>query len=288
VQHNRSSAVSYSGWTSQSTPNAASAAIHPICYRSIWISDLHLGTRACKADALLDFLQHHRAENLYLVGDIVDGWNLGRSWVWSASQTEVVREIVHWRRDGARIIFIPGNHDESNLDLVTSLLGEIQTSRDLIHRTAEGRRMLVTHGHKFDTARRSARWLSIVGGQAYTVALRIDEWHSRERFNLNERTWSGCLKSPVKKAVGFLAAGNLDEQAVLRAVKASKADGIICGHIHRAEQRLIDSIWYLNDGDWVHNCTALAEHDDGLLRLLRWIPDRSPTVESDLTVREIL
>ncbi|HKV54914.1 MAG TPA: UDP-2,3-diacylglucosamine diphosphatase [Candidatus Binataceae bacterium] len=258
-----------------------------IRYRSIWISDLHLGTRACKADALLDFLRHHRAEYLYLVGDIVDGWNLGRSWYWNAQQNDAALEIVRWMREGARVVFIPGNHDEGNLDLVRLLFGEIAIQQELIHRTADGSRMLVTHGHQFDIVRRSANWLSMIGSQAYTVALRINEWHSRERFNLSERSLSGYLKRPVKKAVGLLAASDLDEQALLRAVMAKKADGIICGHTHRAEQRLIDSIWYLNDGDWVLNCTALAERADGTLRLLRWIPDPARGGESQLAAQEM-
>jgi UDP-2,3-diacylglucosamine pyrophosphatase LpxH len=287
VEHNRSGTVNQAGRVSQASLTAAPAATHHIRYRSIWISDVHLGTRACKAAALVDFLRCHRAQHLYLVGDIVDGWNVGRSWHWTPEQHNVVLEIARWQADGARIVFIPGNHDEDNIELVRQLFGEIEIEPELIHLTAEGRRMLVTHGHQFDTARRSARWLSIVGGQAYNVALRINEWHSRERFNLSEKSLSAYLKLPVKKAVNFLS-GDLDEREIIRAVMGSRADGIICGHIHRAEQRLIDSIWYVNDGDWVQSCTALAEHDDGWLRLLRWIPDPPIAPDSSLAAEESL
>jgi len=179
-------------------------------FRSVWISDLHLGTKACKAGALLNFLQCHIAESLYLVGDIVDGWSHGRSWYWSGAQDAVVREIANWRHRGARLVFLPGNHDEMNLDLVEFLFGPISTHSEIVHVTADGRRLLVTHGHQFDDSLSSAGWVSRMGGQAYTLALRINEWSIRERLN-RDRRLSTFLKRPVTRAVDYFAATDSDE-----------------------------------------------------------------------------
>lgn len=236
--------------------------------RSIWISDFHLGTRRCRAEALLDFLRHHQAEILYLVGDIVDGWNFGPSWYWSPAQAAVVAEIVEWRRCGARIEFIVGNHDECNLDLVESLFGILPSRSELIHRTVEGRRMLVTHGHQFDRSVSSGRWLK--GSQAYRMALRINEWYESEqaRHLQRRRSISAYLRYRVQKAVQYLT--DFDDREVFRFVRRHRADGVICGHTHRPEQRLIGPLWYINDGDWVESRTALIESFDGALRLLRW------------------
>jgi UDP-2,3-diacylglucosamine pyrophosphatase LpxH len=239
-------------------------------YRSLWISDFHLGTRGCKANALHSFLRTVESDNLYLVGDIVDGWNLGPAWYWSEAQNDVVTEIVAWRRRGTRVVFVPGNHDQ--VGLIESLLGISAHCGELIHVTANGCRMLVTHGHQFDSSLSSSRWLALIGGKAYGAALRINEWYFRECFGpeRSTRSFSGYWKTPVWSAVRYLTAVDLDEHALFEIVRKHKADGIICGHTHRAEQRLIGSIWYINDGDWVHNCTALAESYDGTLSLIRW------------------
>jgi UDP-2,3-diacylglucosamine pyrophosphatase LpxH len=247
-------------------------------YRSIWISDLHLGTRACKADTLLDFLRCHESENLYLVGDIVDGWSLGPSWYWSAAQTEVVKEISLHHRRGARVVFIPGNHDELHLELVETLFGQIPIVPELVHRTAEGCRMLVIHGHQFDTSMSSARWLSAIGSQAYAIALRIDQWHKNECSKFGQRSFTSYLKRPVTKAVQYFTGTEVDEREVFERARRHNADGVICGHTHRVGQHLIGPLWYINDGDWVQSCTALLEDYSGALRLLRWsgMPSRLP------------
>ena len=239
-------------------------------YRSLWISDFHLGTRGCKAGALHAFLRTVEAEHLYLVGDIVDGWNLGPSWYWSGAQNDVVNEIVSWRRHGVKVTFIPGNHDQ--IGLIESLLGVSPHCGELAHVTADGCRMLVVHGHQFDSSLSSARWLALIGSKAYGAALRINEWYFRERFGGERatRSLSGYWKAPVWSAVRYLTAVDLDEHGLFDFARKHKADGIICGHTHRAEQRLIGSIWYINDGDWVQNCTALAENHDGSLSLIRW------------------
>jgi UDP-2,3-diacylglucosamine pyrophosphatase LpxH len=250
-------------------------------YRSIWISDFHLGTKGCKAAALVSFLRSMEAENLYLVGDIVDGWSLGPSWHWNAAQNDVVSEVGSWRRRGARVIHVPGNHDE--ISLIESLLGISPYCGDLVHVTANGCRLLVKHGHEYDSSLSSARWLCLMGGKAYAAALRINEWYCRERFARASRSLSGYWKAPVRGAVRYLTAVEMDENALLESARAHKVDGVVCGHTHRAEQRLIGPIWYINDGDWVENCTALAERLDGTLTLIRWKHDESSTNSTSLS-----
>jgi UDP-2,3-diacylglucosamine pyrophosphatase LpxH len=237
-------------------------------YRSIWISDFHLGTSACQAQALLEFLRHHQAERLYLVGDIVDGWNPDRSWCFDSAQKAVAEEIRAWRERGTQVEFLPGNHDQTSLDLVEAILGLVPRRAELIHRTADGRRMLVTHGHQFDSSLASGTWLK--GKQAYTVALRIHQWYGRAWIHRSERprALSTYLRHRLKQMIEYLT--DFDDRAVFEAVRQHRADGLICGHVHRAEQRLIGPIWYINDGDWVQNCTALVEDNSGALRLLRW------------------
>jgi len=247
----------------------------PNVYRSIWISDFHLGTRGCKASTLCSFLRSVKAENLYLVGDIVDAWSLGPSWYWSSAQSDVVTELAAWRRRGSRVVFVAGNHDE--ISLVESLLGLSPHRGQLIHVTASGSRLLVMHGHEFDSSLSSARWLSMMGGKAYSAALRINEWYCRERFRYTSaaRSLAGYWKGPVRSAVRYLTTADIDELAVVEKARYHRADAIVCGHLHRTEQRLIGPIWYINDGDWVQNCTALAETYDGTLSLIRWEGDRT-------------
>jgi UDP-2,3-diacylglucosamine pyrophosphatase LpxH len=249
-------------------------------YRAIWLSDFHLGTPRCRAERLLDFLRHHETESLYLVGDIVDGWNLGPSWHFGDAQKAVTQEILAWRDRGTRIEFLPGNHDQSSLDLVEALLGLVPHRAELIHRTADGRRMLVTHGHQFDRAVASVRWIR--GSQAYTMALRIHQWYDGEWIHRCRRrpSLSAYLRHRVKRFAEYLT--DFDDRQVFEAVRHARADGLICGHVHRAEQRLIGPIWYMNDGDWVESCTALVEDHTGALRLLRWPPAPAGTVEPDL------
>jgi UDP-2,3-diacylglucosamine pyrophosphatase LpxH len=254
-------------------------------YRSIWLSDFHLGTSRCQAEVLLDFLRHHQAQKLYLVGDIVDGWNLGPSWCFSDAQKAVAQEILAWRERGTFVEFLPGNHDQTSLDLIDALLGLVPRRTQLIHRTADGRRMLVTHGHQFDRAIASGRWLK--GSQAYAMALRIDQWYAREWTHRlrRPRSLSAFFRHRVKRVIQYLT--DFDDRAVFEAVRRERADGLICGHIHRAEQRLIGPIWYINDGDWVENCTALVEDHTGALRLLRWTDSSNePAEAADLNEEE--
>jgi UDP-2,3-diacylglucosamine pyrophosphatase LpxH len=238
-------------------------------YRSIWISDLHLGTPRCKAEALHDFLCHHEAENLFLVGDIVDGWVPGSAWHYSPAQNAVVEEVASWHRRGTRVVFLPGNHDESSTGVVRSLFGPITVVSEMIHRTAEGRRMLVIHGHQFDGSLNPNRLLQRMGNQAYMTALRIDRWFNGDGAPRDgHEARLGYFRDGVKRAVEYLT--DFSDRAVSEAARRHKADGVICGHIHRPEQRKIGSVWYINDGDWVSSCTAVAEDRNGVLALLQW------------------
>ena len=224
--------------------------VEPRYYRTIWISDVHLGTRACKAGALLDFLRHHSAETLYLVGDIVDGWNLGRSWHWSPTQQELVDEIVRWRHRGTKVVFLPGNHDESKVLLVEELFGPLPCASSLIHTTGDGARMLVIHGHQFDGSLNPNRLLPMIGTHAYARVQRVHDWYYRQSGNEDEqgRSLGDYIRDQARKAVELLT--DFRDRAVLAAARDHKADGVVCGHIHRSDHRFIGSILYMNDGDW--------------------------------------
>jgi UDP-2,3-diacylglucosamine pyrophosphatase LpxH len=245
-------------------------------YRSIWISDFHLGTARCKAESLLDFLRSHCADNLFLVGDVIDGWNVGPAWCWDAAQTAVVEELWGWRRRGARMIFIPGNHDEHNSDMIRTLFGEVEFREDLVHRTAEGRRMLITHGHQFDGSPQVGRWIAEMGGSvAYSAMLRLNLWYNRASAGgeSRQRAAKARLKRQIKSAVHYLI--DFRDEAVTRAALGRKVDGVICGHTHHPDHRMIGPLLYINDGDWVQSRTALVEEADGALKLLRW--EKTPT-----------
>jgi UDP-2,3-diacylglucosamine pyrophosphatase LpxH len=238
-------------------------------HRSIWISDLHLGTRRCKAKKLLEFLVNHRSEVLYLVGDVVDGWNVGDAWCWSADQEAVVQQIATWARHGGRVVCLPGNHDEASTAFVRERLGpRVRFRPHLIHRTVEGRRMLVIHGHQFDRALNPNRWNWIVGSRSYGAIQRFSEWYSSSSIGDSD-AWErplGGLRARVKRAVELIT--DFRDQAVADAAREHRSDGVICGHIHRAEEKTIGDVLYINDGDWVHSCTALVEDLDGGLRLV--------------------
>jgi UDP-2,3-diacylglucosamine pyrophosphatase LpxH len=241
----------------------------PVVHRAIWISDLHLGTRRCKASSLVEFLRGHRSEVLYLVGDVLDGWNLDGSWYWSTAQDAVVREIARWSRSGSRVVLLPGNHDELNVELVQKLLGPILVRPSLIHNTAEGRRLLVIHGHQFDGPLNPNRWNWMLGKGMYGAILRFNEWYCSNdgRDTATDQRFAVQLKTRVKRTIELLT--DFRDRAVLKAARENRADGVICGHIHRAEQKMIANVCYINDGDWVHSCSALVEELDGELRLLR-------------------
>ena len=248
--------------------------VTPRHYRTIWISDIHLGTRGCKADFLLDFLRHTESDHLYLVGDIVDGWRLRRSWYWVQSHNDVIQKVLRKARKGTKVVYIPGNHDEWLRDYTQIQLGEVLLLDHAMHETADGRRLLVLHGDAFDGVVRYAKWLALLGDGAYNAALHLNHYFNlvRRRFGYPYWSLSAYLKSRVKNAVEFV--GNYANAIVAEARKHG-VDGIVCGHIHQAEMRDMNGVLYCNDGDWVESCTALVEHFDGSLEILHWMTLRA-------------
>lgn len=235
--------------------------------RTAWISDLHLGTPGCQAHALLDFLRDVHCDTLYLVGDVIDGWQLRRSWYWPQAHNDVVQKILRKARKGTRVIFVPGNHDEFARRYVTHSFGGVEVMEDCIHVTADGRRLWITHGDLFDGVIQCAKWLAYTGDVAYEFTLRLNRWFNRARAHLGLPYWSlsRYLKLKVKRAVSYV--GDF-EAAVAREARKRGVHGVVCGHIHHAEIREIDDILYCNDGDWVESLTALVEHDDGRLEII--------------------
>jgi UDP-2,3-diacylglucosamine pyrophosphatase LpxH len=238
-------------------------------YPAIFISDVHLGTRGCKAELLLDFLQNTTCSTLYLVGDIVDGWQLRRRWFWPEIQERVLHEILKKADDGVRVVYVPGNHGEVFRSFCERQFAGIEVKREAVHETSGGRTLLVVHGDQLDGVIGSARWLAHLGDWAYTNALRLNGALHVVRRNLGLSYWSlsAYLKHKVKNAVSYICAF---EEAVVREAKRRGFDGVVCGHIHHAQIRTIDGLVYLNTGDWVESCTALVEDKDGNLEIIRW------------------
>jgi len=238
-------------------------------YRALFVSDLHLGTRSSQAEAFLDFLRHHEADVLYLVGDIIDFWRVKRGPVWLQSHNDVLQKLLRKVRKGTRIVFIPGNHDEALRDYCGMWFGGIEIHHDIIHTAADGRRYLVMHGDEFDVVVRYAKWLAFLGDRSYEFALWCNyplNW-VRRRFGFGYWSLSSYLKLRVKTAVNFI--GEF-EHALAEEAKRRDVQGVICGHIHHAADRPIAGVRYLNCGDWVESCTALAEDENGQIHLIRW------------------
>lgn len=240
-------------------------------YRSIFISDIHLGTRGCRAAFLADFLKQNSCENLFLVGDIIDGWRLKRSWFWDKHHDEVVRLILKAARTGTNIVYVPGNHDEmlrKYIGLNIEFCG-IKIQMEAAHTTADGKRLLITHGDAFDSIVRHARVLALLGDWAYTAALVVNRHFNSIRARLGYPYWSlsAWLKLQVKEAVKAI---DRFETALAQEAKSRAFDGVVCGHIHHAEMRPVNGVMYLNVGDWVESCTSLVEHFDGRLELVDW------------------
>jgi UDP-2,3-diacylglucosamine pyrophosphatase LpxH len=246
-------------------------------YRSVFISDIHLGTRGCQAEILLDFIRHIDCDQIYLVGDIIDGWKLKNGWYWPQAHNDVVQKILRMVRKGVEVIYIPGNHDESARQFVGAHFGGVEVRQDAIHETADGRKFLVLHGDEFDGVVQHARWLAFVGDWAYRTILALNTVLNRARRRMGFGYWSlsAFLKVKVKNALQFIE--NF-EASVAEEARRRGVDGVICGHIHKAEMRDIDGVLYINDGDWVESCTALVEHDDGKLEILEWAKMRSWSV----------
>jgi UDP-2,3-diacylglucosamine pyrophosphatase LpxH len=243
--------------------------MEPKVYKSIWISDLHLGTKGASARELLAFLRNTESENLFLVGDIIDMWQLSKKWYWPKVHNEVVQKILRKSRKGTRVIYIPGNHDETVRDYLPLMLGDVEVVQEYDYITASGKRMLVTHGDLYDIITTYHKWLARLGDWGYVTLIEINRYLNwfRRKFKMGYWSLSRYVKTKVKNAASFI--GKFEE-SLAEACRIRNYDGIIAGHIHHAEIRMIDGILYMNDGDFVESRTALAEHHDGRFVLLEW------------------
>jgi len=243
-------------------------------YRSVFISDLHLGSRGCKADCLLDFLGKVESDYLYLVGDIVDGWRLEKRWFWPASHGVILESLLARAEGGTKVVYLPGNHDEALRRLIGAWLGAVRVAHDVVHETADGRRLLVVHGDVFDTVVRDMRWLALLGSVAYDLSLSLNTALNivRRWCGLGYWSLSGWLKERVKAACRFI---DRFEETLAAEARRREVCGIVCGHVHKPEMRSIEGVLYVNDGDWVESCSALVEHMDGRLELLDWARQQS-------------
>ena len=238
-------------------------------FRTLFISDVHLGTRGCQADRLLDFIRLVDADTIYLVGDIVDGWALRSTWYWPQAHNNVVQKFLRKARKGARIIYIPGNHDEFLRDYYGTHFGGVEVAESVIHTAADGRRYLVTHGDLFDIVIRHARWLAYFGDKAYDWAIAANTIFNKVRRGLGLRYWSlsQWAKYKVKNAVNFI--GEFEKTLAAEASRHG-LDGVICGHIHHAAAHDKFGFTYINCGDWVESCTAVGETFDGRFEIIHW------------------
>ena len=247
-------------------------------HRTMFLSDVHLGSRGCQAEMLLDFLKYHDAETIYLVGDIVDGWRLQSRWYWPQTHNDVVQKLLRKARKGARIVYVPGNHDEFLRSYYGAHFGGVEVREHDIHEAADGRRLLIIHGDQYDMVVRHAKWLAHLGDWAYVFALSVNTIFNYVRRKLGFRYWSlsAWAKMKVKNAVNFIGTF---EETLSQEAKKFDVDGVICGHIHHAEMHDKFGIAYYNTGDWVESCTAIVEHHDGRFELIRWSEQTESAVE---------
>jgi len=238
-------------------------------YRTIWISDTHLGSRACQIDYLLAFLKSVRCDNLFIVGDFIDIWQLKRRWHWPQEVNNIIRRILGMAKRGTKVTYIPGNHDDLLRDFLGVQFGGVELKGNAIHTTADGRRFLIQHGDELDVVIRCRRWLALLGDWAYDGLIRVNGIVNfvRRRFSLPYWSLADAIKRRVKNAVAFV--GRFEEGIAHEARKAG-VDGVICGHIHQPAIKPLEGLTYCNTGDWVESCTALVEREDGSLELLRW------------------
>jgi len=241
----------------------------PINLRSVFLSDIHLGFNGCSADYLCDFLERIHCEHLYLVGDIIDFWHLRKRRHWPKAHSRVIQLILQKAMQGTRVVLVPGNHDEILRQYSGMTIGEVEVHNQIIHKTADGQRILILHGDQFDTVVRCSPWLSMIGSNLYDVLLKLNTRINAVRRWMGKDYWSlaAYLKYKVKNAVQYISSY---EDAVVRAAQKEQVHGVICGHIHRAEISRMGNITYMNCGDWVESCTALIEHRDGRIELMQW------------------
>lgn len=267
-----------------------------IKYRTIWVSDLHLGSKGASANELLSFLKVTESDNLYLVGDIIDMWQLSKKWYWPESHNEVAQKILRKSRKGTNVIYVPGNHDETVRNFLPLMFGDITVEYESEYLTVLGERFLITHGDLYDVITRYHKWIAKLGDAGYNFLISVNRYLNWFRRKLKMGYWSlsQYVKTKVKNAAAFI--GDY-ESSVAEACKLRHFDGIICGHIHHAEMRTIEGIKYFNDGDFVESKTALAEEydgsfvilswqDDKLVELIRWVPGKDQPITH--TVPKIL
>lgn len=256
--------------------------------RSIFISDVHLGTSACKAGILLEFIKEYEADHLFMIGDIIDFWAMKRGTIrWTADQNTVVQKILRRARHGSQVIFIPGNHDEALRDYVGTSFGDIRIEHEYVHVAADGKRYLLIHGDEFDQVTKHHKWVAILGDKAYNFLVMLNNWLSFARRSLGiPGYWSlaGYAKRQVKTAVNFI----FDfEDSVTHHARDRQMDGVICGHIHWAAIKDVNGTMYLNCGDWVDSCTAIVEHLDGRMELIVWGQNRGVVTATEATVETV-
>lgn len=237
--------------------------------RTVFISDVHLGSKGCRADLLLEFLKSVEVEYLFLVGDVFDLWAMRKGFFWPQEHNNVVRTLLGKAKAGTRVIYIPGNHDEDLREFCGSVFGNLEIRREFVHATADGRKLLVMHGDEFDTVVKCSPWLAKLGSNVYDFLLGLNRHVNAMRRLFDMPYWSlaSYLKHKARTAVQYI---DSFEQAVAHAARRRGVDGVVCGHIHRAEIRDIDGVLYCNDGDWVESCTALVEDMNGRLALWSW------------------
>ena len=253
-------------------------------YRSIWISDVHLGTPGCKAEYLVDFLKYNESEYLYLVGDIIDGWQLKRGWYWRQSHNDVIQKILRKSRKGTRVVYIAGNHDEALRPFAGMAFGDIAIVDEATHDLLNGKKLWITHGDLFDGIIQHAKWLAYLGDSLYTMILKLNNTfnHFRHKFGMSYWSLSQYLKHRVKNAVSFITQF---ETILTDEAKRRGYDGVLCGHIHKPEIRYINGILYCNDGDWVESLSAIVETYSGELKIIHW-PYRASVVKNVADVEE--
>jgi UDP-2,3-diacylglucosamine pyrophosphatase LpxH len=255
-------------------------------YRALFVSDLHLGTKACQVEAFLEFLRCHDADCIYLIGDIVDFWRIRRGVYWPQSHNDVLQKLLRKARKGTQLVLIPGNHDEALRDYCGIRFGGIAIERNTIHVGADGRRYLVMHGDEFDVVVRYAKWLALLGDWSYMLALWANRHLNvlRRWFELPYWSLSAYLKHKVKSVVNYI--GEF-EMALAQEARRHGAQGVICGHIHHAAMRQVGDIIYINTGDWVESCTAVAETEEGTFEIIRWAQPQPGMRKPQIRVEEL-
>lgn len=244
-------------------------------YRTIWISDLHIGSTQCQADVLLDFLKFNESERLYLVGDIIDFWALSKKVYWPREHNTIIQKLLRKARHGTEVIYVPGNHDENVRDYDDYIFGDIKVKNSVIHTTLKGQQFLVVHGDEYDTIAKYHRWIAKLGSKGYDWLLEINRFLRVIRRFLGLQSHfslAAFVKYKVKNAVQFISDY---EESIVATLNDEGLDGVICGHIHHAEMKDMNGFLYINTGDFVESCTAIVEHFDGQLELIQWKPIES-------------